>query len=179
MTHRAKTRAPAVQIEAKGAQGCPRLAANFICFHELARGRLQRDTHAARSALEFLNRSCADPAFRCVDDPLKGQVIRVIHKQAHIGVGIANFEPFEKARPANDFIGQSDLNEAFLETPHLPRGADEDGDACIFTPFGAPVLDLAANDAGFGRGIPNARDRDFVPAVIFGPERFAEAVFIG
>ncbi len=124
------------------------------------------------------------PALGHIDDALEGQIVGRLRDDAQISQRIADFGALVEARPADDAIGQAELDEALFEFAHLERGPHQNGDFvermvfALLAGVALQLLDFLADRAGFLFGIPAAGDLNFFAQHVLGAQRLAEAAFV-
>jgi hypothetical protein len=111
----------------------------------------------------FCHRGVADAALGGVDDALEGQVVVRRLDQPQIGVGVADFGPFEEPRAADHLVGDLQHHEALFEGPHLERGADQDGHLAVLAAGPLGLLDLVGDHPALGLAVPDAATLTFSP----------------
>ena len=124
------------------------------------------------------------PALGRVDDALEGEVVGRLRDHAQIGQRVADLHALVEARPADDAVGQAELDEALLEFAHLERGAHQKRDLVermvlsLVAGGALQLLDLLADGARFFLRVPGAGDLDLFAGDVFGAESFSEPAFV-
>ena len=70
---------------------------------------------------------------------------------------VADFLALVEARAADHPVGQAEGDEPVLESPHLERGAHQDGDVVEAFAAALELLDVIADGARFLVAIPDDR----------------------
>ncbi len=110
--------------------------------------------------MQHLQRGVAQAALGHVDDTFKRKIVGRLRDHAQIGQRVADFGALVEPRPADDAIGQAELDEAVFEFAHLERGAHQNGDLVERMVLAAlarralHVLDTLADLARFLLGVP-------------------------
>ena len=134
--------------------------------------------------MQHLQRGVAQAALGRVDDALEGEIVGRLRDHAQIGERVADLHALVKPRPADDAIGQAELDEAVFEFAHLERGAHQNGDLvermvlAALARLALQALDLLADAAGFFFRVPGAGDGDLFAEHILGAQRLAEPAFV-
>ncbi len=126
-------------------------------------------------------RRIADTAPGHVDDALERQVVRRLHRRAHIGDGVADFGAFIESQPADDAIRHADVDQPLLEGAGLEAGAHQHRHLRQAVAVAAQLLDLAGDHAGFLVGVPQFDDADLLAALRIrppGPQGLAQPPLI-
>ena len=143
-----------------------------------------RDARLAGVVVQHLHGGVAEAALGHIDDALEGEVVGRLRDHAQIGEGIADLGALVEPRPANDAVGQAELDEAVFEFAHLERGAHQDGDLvermvlALFARLALELLDLLADAAGFFLQVPGAGDLHLFAEHVLGAQRLAEPAFV-
>ena len=166
--------APAVQVAHEVGQGGAGAGLKLVGVDQAAHGRQGGEVVLPGDLQNLLHAGVADAALRHIDDPLEGQVVVLGLDQAQIGVGVADFGPFEEAGAADDLVGDGQHDQPFLEGPHLEGGADQDGHVLVFQARLAGVgatrgLDLVGDQTRLGLAVPDSAHPHLVAAVVLGP----------
>ena len=143
----------------------------------------QRHAIISRRGLDDLLRFIAEAALRRIHNPLERQIVIGRGHDAEIGHRIADFEPFIKARTADDAIGQTDRQETVLEGAHLVGRTHENShvveiEAAHATGAALHRLDFLTNPACFFLAIPMTDQTDLFTVLLFGPEFLAKPALI-
>ena len=176
--------APALEVRHQLAQRAARFRLHLVGRRRARGGFGQRNALLARIVVQHLQRGVAEAALGHVDDALEGQIVGRLRDHAQIGQRVADFGALVEARPADDAIGQAELDEAVFEFAHLERGAHQNGDlvermvVASLARVALQLLDLLADVAGFFLGVPGAGDLHLFAQHVFGAQRLAEPAFV-
>ena len=113
--------------------------------------------------MQHLHGGVAQAALGHIDDALEGEIVGRLRDHAQVGQRVADFGALVEARPADDAIGQAELDEAVLEFAHLERGAHQNGDLvermvlAAFARRALQLLDLLADASGLLPPSPSRR----------------------
>ena len=113
--------------------------------------------------MQHLQRGVAEAPLGHVDDALEGQIVGRLRDHAQVGQRVPDFGALVEARPADDAIGQAELDEAVLEFAHLERGAHQNGDLvermveALLARLALQAFDLLADVARFFLASPRRR----------------------
>ena len=129
--------------------------------------------------VERLECDVAQSASGPVDDALEGEVIVGLGDKTQIGIGVANFGAFIKARAADNPVGDAEIEKAVFKFAHLERGAHQNGHLVQLVFLAAQLFDFLSNSAGFFFAIPIGGDFDLLAVIAVSPERLAEALLVG
>ena len=173
-----RLRAPALHVEQEAAQARPGRPLDVLAAYLHVCNAREVGVHLPRCDVELLDRGVANAALGLVDHALEGEVVSFRADQAQIGEGVADLRALEEARSADDAIGRSGDDEAFLERPHLPRRAHQDGAFVIAPAILAPAGDVVADQPRFLLAIPDAAHLHEIARVRIRPQRLAETAGI-
>jgi hypothetical protein len=160
------------------ASSVARAGGQFVGIGNVIGRAQQRHLVGAGKAEQLFQRLVAKAALGGVEDPLERQVVRRLAHQPQIGQRIADFGAFIEPEPADDAIGQADLDEAVFELARLELRAHQDRHAIERAALALQPLDFLAHAARFLGRVPHPDHAQLVAAVALGPQLLAQALRI-
>ena len=173
-------RPPAAEVPRQRAQRLLHPAAQPAFRQQPLGGGVEGDAAGPRPFVQRPQRGVADAAFRGVNDPLEGEVVRRLRQHAEVGDRVPDFGPLVKAQAADDPVGQAERDHPFLESTGLEAGPHQDrhlGQAVAAAPVG---LHPAADQPRLFLGIPQRQHFHVVAlgVVAAGPQGLAEPALV-